>query len=246
MTTQQLDEYEDEYRGHVQAAEEKLALAESGPASEDGGAAVAAAERATEAAKDVYQLMELEGRQLSGAAKTRLQTKLRSARDELAALRARLKKCRAMRTPDRIREECYSRSEWSQGGSGERERMLANNERIGKGNDRLKDAHAVTLDMENTANSILGDLSRQRETIMHARGTLSFASERLDASRRVLGQMARRAAMNKLTLYVVIALLIGMLLLLMWPSASGGGSVASGSNADGSATTAGTDWKRRP
>ena len=50
MSNTALDDYEDEYRGHVQAAEEKLALAEANGASSDsGGAAVSAAERATEA-----------------------------------------------------------------------------------------------------------------------------------------------------------------------------------------------------
>ena len=58
-----LEEYEAEYYGHVQAAQEKLALAESsGSGTESGRAACAAAERAAEAAKDVVQLMELEGR----------------------------------------------------------------------------------------------------------------------------------------------------------------------------------------
>ena len=66
--------------------------------------------------------------------------------------------------------------------------MLANNERLGKAGERLKEAHQVTIDMENTANSILGDLSKQRETLMHAKGTLKYASEglthRSESSRR--------------------------------------------------------------
>ena len=57
---------------------------------------------------------------------------------------------------------------------------------------------------------------------MHAKGTLKYASEGLDASKRILSQMARRAAMNKAAMYVVIGLLIGMILLLMF--AGGGGS----------------------
>ena len=227
-----LDEYESEYRSHIQAAEEKLEHAEQAiPQSDSRRAAISNAERAAEAAKDVVQLMELEGRTLSGGGRTKLQNSLRGYRSEIAALRERLKALRQERAPpssrssdqDRIREECFA------GGGGygsdsaaERSRMLANNERLGKAGERLKEAHQVTIDMENTANSILGDLSKQRETLMHAKGTLKYASEGLDASKRILSQMARRAAMNKAAMYVVIGLLIGMILLLMF--AGGGGS----------------------
>lgn len=197
-----LVEYEAEYHGHVQATREKLDVAESS-GGEAARAACGAAERAVEAAKDVVQLMELEGRSLSGAQRAKLQERLRSCRDEVASLRNRLKALKsAARTPskaseDRIREECFAGSDRYRDDGAERSRMLSNNERISKGTDRLNAAHAVTLDMENTANAILGDLSKQRETLNHARGTLRFATDGLDKSRRLLNQMARRASMNK-------------------------------------------------
>lgn len=244
-------EYENEYYAHVQAAQEKLALAESsGMAAESGRVACTSAERATEAAKDVVQLMELEGRSLSGAQRTKLQERLRGCRDEVASLKARLKILKAAaRTPpakaseDRIREECFAGSDRYRDDGAERSRMLSNNERISKGTDRLNAAHAVTLDMENTANSILGDLSKQRETLNHARGTLKVATEGLDRSRRLLGAMARRAAMNKLTMYVVIALLVGMILLLFWASGGSGGAAAQPA-ADAVADDGG--WEKAP
>ena len=59
-----IQEYELEYNGHINAAQEKLELAESASGAEAQKAACGAAERAAEAAKDVVQLMELEGRGL--------------------------------------------------------------------------------------------------------------------------------------------------------------------------------------
>ena len=235
-----IDEYESEYRGHVQAAEEKIAQA-SRSSSDERRSLVSAAERAAEAARDVVQLMELEGRSLAGAQRTKLQTQLRSWREEVNALKARAKELRAtVRTPtqqqDRIREECFAGDRFHDD-AGERSRMLANNERLGKGTDRLKEAHQVTMDMENTANSILGDLSKQRETLLHAKGTMRYAMEGLDTSGRILSQMARRAAMNKLTLYVVIAVLLGMLL-CVW--LSGGGDAS----AKEAAAQTGAGWER--
>lgn len=95
--SQQLDEYETEYLGHVSAASSKLEQAERASALEDRKAATAAADRATEAAKDVIQLMELEGRSLPNNARSRMQTKLRSYRSEVADLKARIKDCRMLR-----------------------------------------------------------------------------------------------------------------------------------------------------
>lgn len=258
-----LQEYEQEYYGHVQAAQEKLAVAEStGMGGEPGRAACGAAERAAEAAKDVVQLMELEGRSLAGPQRTKLQDRLRGCRTEVASLKERLKtlKTAARRTSspsakraeeDRIREECFAGSDPYRGdGAAERSRMLGNNERIAKSTDRLNAANQVTVDMEHTANSILGDLSKQRETLNHARGTLRLATDGLDKSKRLLGQMARRAAMNKLTMYVVVALLVGMILLLMWASGGGANSATADPGAAAAVTKtvadATTGWEKKP
>ena len=102
--------------------------------------------------------------------------------------------------------------------------MCATNERLQRGSDRLKQTHEVTLEMENTANSILGDLSKQRETLLHSQGTLRVAGEGLESSRRVLRQMARRAAANKLMMWGVIAFIILLIVLLLW--LEGGDSAA--------------------
>ena len=246
-----LDEYESEYRGHIQAAEERLQLAETGsPSSDTARTALSSAERAVEAAKDVVQLMELEGRSLSGPARSKVQTRLRGCREEIAALRGRLKDQRASArcTPpqaDRIREECFAGNDRYRDSSGECSRMISNNQRMNKATDRLKDAHAVTVDMEERANSILGDLAHQGEVLRHAQGSLQYASEGLDSGKRLLNQMARRASMNKLTLWLIIGMLIGMLLLVMWSVAGGGGGGGGGDSGAPTATDAGgAEWKR--
>lgn len=220
-------------------------------AGDAGRSAAAAAERAANAANDVVQLMELEGRTLPGPQKTKLKERNRARFDEVASLKARLKACKsAARTPparaneDRIREECFAGSDRyrDSSDSAESARMIGNNERISKQTDKLNATHKLTNDIEATAGAILGDLSKQRETLNHARGTLKFATDGLDRSRKLLNAMARRAAMNKLTMYGVIALLVGMLLLLLWASGGGGGSAPAPAAA---ASTEG-GWQKAP
>ena len=64
--------------------------------------------------------------------------------------------------------------------------------------------------------SILGELGKQRETLLHAKGSLSGASEGLEQSRRVLRSMGRRAMANKLVLWVVIALIGALILVVLY------------------------------
>lgn len=235
-----LDDYEREYRDHVQAAEEKVAVAASSSSSEERRQAVSAAERACEAAQGVTRMMDQEAKTLSGGGRAKVQTQLRGWRDELSALKARIKEARNVKpspqTADCLREELCAGGDRYRDDTNERSRMLANNDRVSQQTERIKGAHAITMDMESTANSILGDLASQRETLMHAKHTLSMASRGLDSSKRILSQMARRASMNKFTLWVVIGILGTMLLFVFW---AGGSSPAEANAAEG-----GSNWKR--
>ena len=70
--------------------------------------------------------------------------------DALRAQKARIKELKAVArsTPqreDRIREDLFAGGYRSGDDAGEHSRMLAANERLGQGTDRLRDAHQVTL-----------------------------------------------------------------------------------------------------
>merc|ERR1711920_128705 len=125
----------------------------------------------------------------------------------------------AAQSTDCIREDLFSpacgarRDE-----SGERSRMLAANERVAKSTDRLNEAHAMTMDIEGTAASILNDLSRQREVMMRSKATIAQVGAQLEGGRRVLQTMARRAMANKLVLYLIMGLIGGIVLVTAWSS----------------------------
>jgi len=106
--------------------------------------------------------------------------------------------------------------------------MLASNERMAQSTDRLNEAHAVTMEMEGTAASILNDLSRQRETMMRSKATLAQAGSQLEGGRRILQAMARRATANKLVLYLIVGLIGGVILLTAWSSTSAPPQAAQG------------------
>jgi len=217
--------YELEYKGHIAAAQIKIEQAERADREDDRRAAAASGDRAIEAAKDVVQLMELEGRGLPAQARSDLQSRLRACRSSIGELKARLKEARNAGTPqrngDRIREELFAGHSLGPDRE-ERESMLSTNNRIASGTERIKGVHSTVREMEETGASIMNDLHSQRETLLKTKSTLAHASEGLESSRRLVRSMARRAAGNKLVLYLVIFLIVAIIMFVLWKQAGGG------------------------
>ena len=64
--------------------------------------------------------------------------------------------------------------------------------------------------------SILQDLQRQRETIVHASDTLRGADDSIASARRILGVMSRRVAANKAIAWGVAGALGLCVLVILW------------------------------
>ena len=263
-----LDEYESEYLSHVSSATKRLEHADRAGSSDERRAATTNGERSMEAAKDILQLMELEGRSIPKPERAALNAKLRGYRASLCDLKIRAKEIRASMTPqpppssDTIRAELFSPVVSDD--SGERTRMLESNHRLASGTERLQQAHHMTVDMEAKQNKttvshllpppphlwpicqptrlnfrmvhrailpheqdraadILGELGKQRQTLLHSRQTLGLTSEQLGKSQRLLRSMGRRAAANKMVLWVILGLIGALVLFSGW---GGGGQLA--------------------
>ena len=64
--------------------------------------------------------------------------------------------------------------------------------------------------------SVLSDLQRQRESILHSRDTLAAVDASVGKARQVLATMSRRITQNKVIMWGVIALLAGAIGLVVW------------------------------
>ena len=248
MVDAAISSYEDEYRSHISAAELKVEQAENADREDDRRNATASADRAIEAAKDVVQLMELEGRSLKPPVRADLQSRLRTFRSTISDLKLRIKEARTPQRPsgDRIREELFAGHSPGPGRE-EQQRMLAAEDQIGKQTSRLRDVNKTVLDMEDAGASVLNELHSQRESLLRTKSTLAHASEGLETSKRLVRSMARRAAANKLVLYVVIGL-IGcvILLVLYWQIFPADASASTGSQTGGGGGGGGgggDEWK---
>lgn len=101
--------------------------------------------------------------------------------------------------------------------AGQRDRMLAATERLQKTSDRLQVGKQQLAETEELGVSILSDLARQRETILHARDTLHGADDNISKARRVLGAMSKRIVANKIIMFAISAcLLLGIVLIIYY------------------------------
>jgi len=85
--------------------------------------------------------------------------------------------------------------------AGQRDRMLVSTERLQKTSERLQLGKQQLAETEELGVTILGDLARQRETIVHARDTLHGADDNISKARRVLSTMSKRVMANKIIMF---------------------------------------------
>lgn len=74
----------------------------------------------------------------------------------------------------------------------QRQQLLSGTDRLERSSGRLRESQRVALETEDIGRNTLADLSRQRETIEHTRGTLLEGEGYTDRSNKTLRGMARR------------------------------------------------------
>lgn len=74
----------------------------------------------------------------------------------------------------------------------QRQQLLGGTERLDRSSGRLRESQRIALETEDIGRNTLADLSRQRETIEHTRGTLLESEGYTDRSNKTLRGMARR------------------------------------------------------
>ncbi len=149
-----------------------------------------------------------------GSAHTGLTRRAR-AQTNLANLKAGVKKAgAALMDVEGARDELLSRAELGDTAGGaatsgaQRDRLLTAQDKLKQTGDRIKEGKKTLLETEELGVSILQDLHKQRETIVHTRDTLHGADENIGRSRRILTAMSRRAMQNKIMLGGIALILV--------------------------------------
>lgn len=172
-------------------------------------------------ARQRLQDMEIEARGLSEATRREMGAKIRTYKDSLAGVAADLKRAK----------ERFSRSALMAGGGAssrpldfdksndQRARMAATTDKLKSGTSVLADTHTRLEETVNVGEGIMGELHRNRETMVRVRGNVGVVSGALDEARKLLRGMMKREARTRVALgifaVVLVAVIIGMIAYLV-------------------------------
>ncbi|XP_053306187.1 vesicle transport through interaction with t-SNAREs homolog 1A isoform X4 [Spea bombifrons] len=146
-------------------------------------------EKQLDEAKELLEQMDLEIREIPAQSRGMYSSRMRSYKQEMGKLEADFKRSRIAYS-DEVRNELLG----DDGNSSETQRahLLDNTERLERSSRRLEAGYQVAIETEQVGQSILENLSQDREKIQRARERLRETDTNLGKSSRILTGMLRR------------------------------------------------------
>lgn len=160
-------------------------------------------------ASDLLKSMELEAQSAPSESRISLRSHVAKAREEVSRMKQEL---RAARIALAQRKEESNRNEllggYSGGDTEDRTRMTDTTQKLEKGSEIITGSRRHIAETEAIGASILEDLQNQRNTILRARQNLGGVDGGLEQSGSIISTMQRRAVMNRIIVYVVLAIIL--------------------------------------
>ncbi|KAK3617748.1 t-SNARE VTI1 [Elasticomyces elasticus] len=175
-------------------------------------AAISAAERALDEAKELLDSMRLEKPNIPSNSKAAVNKRFRNHETDGDSTRRKLTSLKDDRSALFANSKRY-RDDPTGGAPGDeqleqRQQLLSGTDRLERSSGRLRESQRIALETEDIGRNTLADLGRQRETIEHTRGTLLESEGYTDRSNKTLRGMARRMATNKIVTIAIITVLV--------------------------------------
>ncbi|KAG6502797.1 hypothetical protein ZIOFF_035085 [Zingiber officinale] len=125
-------------------------------------------------AENLIRKMDLEARSLQPSIKAGLLAKLREYKSDLNNLKSELKRITNPNPNQAAREELLESgmADTLAASADQRGRLLVSTERLNHSTDRVKESRRTMLETEELGVSILQDLHQQRQSLLHAHGTV--------------------------------------------------------------------------
>lgn len=153
-------------------------------------AAIAQTDRALEEAKELLDSMRLEKQNIPQASKVKVNQRFRNYESDVDAAKRKLKNLHDDRQA--LFGKRYTDNPTQDDQLEQRQQLLSGTDRLERSGGRLRESQRIALETEDIGRNTLADLSRQRETIEHTRGTLLESEGYTDRSNKTLKGMARR------------------------------------------------------
>ncbi|KAK3713775.1 t-SNARE VTI1 [Vermiconidia calcicola] len=169
-------------------------------------AAISQAERALEEADELLGSMRLEKQNIPQNSKQKVNQRFRNYETDVDGAKRKLKSMQDDRSA--LFGKRYTDNPGGDEQLQQRQQLLSGTDRLERSSGRLRESQRVALETEDIGRNTLADLSRQRETIEHTRGTLLESEGYTDRSNKTLKGMARRMITNKIVTIAIITVLV--------------------------------------
>ncbi|GLU11043.1 hypothetical protein SLE2022_278150 [Rubroshorea leprosula] len=169
-------------------------------------------------AESLIRKMDLEARSLQPNAKAVLLAKLREYKSDLNNLKSEVKRIASGNLIPSARDQLLESgmADTLTASADQRSRLMMSTERLNQSSDRIKDSRRTMLETEELGVSILQDLHSQRQSLLHAHGTLHGVDDNVGKSKKVLTAMSRRMNRNKWIIGIVVAVLVLAIILVLY------------------------------
>ncbi|CAA3010364.1 vesicle transport v-SNARE 13-like [Olea europaea subsp. europaea] len=171
-----------------------------------------------EDAEALIHKMDLEARSLPPSVKGALLVKLREYKTDLNNLKTEVKRITSSNANQAARDELLESgmADTMMASADQRGRLLMSTERLNQSSDRIRESRRTMLETEELGVSILQDLHQQRQSLLHAHGTLHGVDDNISRSKKILTNMSRRMSRNKWIIGSIIAILIVAIILILY------------------------------
>ncbi|KAM7520703.1 hypothetical protein LguiB_019665 [Lonicera macranthoides] len=169
-------------------------------------------------AEALIRKMDLEARSLQPNVKAVLLAKLREYKSDLNNLKSDVKRIQSTNLNQAARDELLESgmADTQTVSADQRTRLLMSTERLNKSSDRVRDSRKTMLETEDLGVSILHDLHQQRQSLLHAHGTLHGVDDNISKSKKILTAMSRRMSRNKWIIGSIVLVLILAIVLILY------------------------------
>jgi vesicle transport through interaction with t-SNAREs protein 1 len=159
-------------------------------AGEPRKAAIGAAERSLDEAKEILDQMRIEKQNVPTPSRQKVNTRFRNYQTDIDSLSRKLSSLKSAGFGNRYTDAPEDGPDDPH--LAQRQQLLGGTERLERSSNRLRDSQRVALETEEVGRNTLADLGRQRETIQRTRDTLLDSEGYTDRSIKTLRGMARR------------------------------------------------------
>ncbi|KAG6855090.1 hypothetical protein C0991_006019 [Blastosporella zonata] len=169
------DSYEQDFQQFISTIRKRLEGEESHERGEERKATLRRVDMELDEADEMVSQMEIEIQGIPQSIRVQYQTRLRTAKADLAQFKRLLKEQRALAARSDLlssSSQPFTTSDDPYGSNSDRVRLLAGTARLEDGTKRLQESQRIALETENQGADILMNLRTQREQIENARSTV--------------------------------------------------------------------------